>query len=213
MKSIAVLGLGKYGSAVADALMEGGAEVMVVDYNEDLVDRYSDRVTHALIADLSDAKAVAGLGIGNMDAVVVCMAMDLEASIISIMVAKEQGVPLVIAKARSRRMGEILKKIGADQIVYPEEESGNRTARKLITSDFLEFFDLSDDLCIIEMVPKEQWVGQSLKALNLRGKFGINVVAIRNGERVNAVINPDRPLEKSDSLLMVVNKEDVKKFR
>jgi trk system potassium uptake protein TrkA len=193
--------------------MEGGAEVMVVDYNEDLVDRYSDRVTHALIADLSDAKAVAGLGIGNMDAVVVCMAMDLEASIISIMVAKEQGVPLVIAKARSRRMGEILKKIGADQIVYPEEESGNRTARKLITSDFLEFFDLSDDLCIIEMVPKEQWVGQSLKALNLRGKFGINVVAIRNGERVNAVINPDRPLEKSDSLLMVMNKEDVKKFR
>ena len=213
MKSIAVLGLGKYGKAVADALMEGGAEVMVVDNNEDLVDRYSDRVTYALIADLSDAKAVAGLGIGNMDAVVVCMAMDLEASIISIMVAKEQGVPLVIAKARSRRMGEILTKIGADQIVYPEEESGNRTARKLITSDFLEFFDLSDDLCLIEMKPKDAWVGQSLKALNLRGKFGINVVAIRNKERVNAVINPDRPLEKEDSLLMVVNKEDVKKFR
>ena len=145
-KSFAVIGLGRFGKKLALSLYDMGAEVLAVDKSPEIVESVSGSVTYAIEADVSNIEAMKGIGINNMDAVVVAMGSDLTSSIMAVMSAKEQGVPKVVAKAADDRMGEILKRVGADQIIYPEEDTGLRTARKLISDTFLEFFDIDDNL-------------------------------------------------------------------
>ena len=209
--SFVVFGLGKFGQAVADKLIDAGADVMVVDNNEDVIEAYSSKATSAIEADLTDPAAIKALGISNIECAVVAMGMSLEASIMCTMVAKESGVKWVVAKAGNDRMGAVLSKIGADEIIFPEEESGVRTARSLLTNNFLEYFEVSDDICLIEMLPKEKWVGKSLKELNLRKKYGLNVVGIRDGV-VNEFVDPDVPLKKDETLLILIHKNNLSKF-
>lgn len=209
--SFVVFGLGKFGQAVADKLIDAGADVMVVDNNEDVVEAYSSKATSAIEADLTDPAAIKALGISNIECAVVAMGMSLEASIMCTMVAKESGVKWVVAKAGNDRMGAVLSKIGADEIIFPEEESGVRTARSLLTNNFLEYFEVSDDICLIEMLPKEKWVGKSLKELNLRKKYGLNVVGIRDGV-VNEFVDPDVPLKKDETLLILIHKNNLSKL-
>ena len=209
--SFVVFGLGKFGQAVADKLIDAGADVMVVDNNEDVIEAYSSKATSAIEADLTDPAAIKALGISNIECAVVAMGMSLEASIMCTMVAKESGVKWVVAKAGNDRMGSVLSKIGADEIIFPEEESGVRTARSLLTNNFLEYFEVSDDICLIEMLPKEKWVGKSLKELNLRKKFGLNVVGIRDGV-VNEFVDPDVPLKKDETLLILIHKSNLSKL-
>ncbi|SDB58292.1 TrkA family potassium uptake protein [Butyrivibrio sp. INlla16] len=209
--SFVVFGLGKFGQAVADKLIESGADVMVVDNDADIIDSYSAKATTAIEADLTDPAAIKALGISNIDCAVVAMGMSLEASIMCTMISKEYGVKWVVAKSSNERMGSVLSKIGADEVIYPEEESGIRTARGLISSNFLEYFEVSDDICLIEMLPKEKWVGKSLKELNLRKKYGINVVAIKDGV-VNEYVDPDVPLKAKEALLMLIHKKNLSKL-
>lgn len=211
-RSIAVLGIGKFGYSVAKSMARLGAEVMVVDRNEERVRSLQDEVTYAITAELSDADAIKGLGISNMDAVVVGMAMDLEASLMSVMVSKEEGVPFVAAKAANERMGEILKKVGADQIIYPEEEAGIRVARKLISNNFLEFFEISDTLCLVEMKPNKGWGGKTLRALDLRGKYKVNVVSIKGNDGQTIYPHPDYELKVDETLVLVVDKKELSKL-
>lgn len=211
-KSFAVFGLGRFGASVALALMDAGAEVMAVDKNEESVNEIADQITCAVTADVSDPDAIKSLGISNMDAVVVAMSQDLEASIMSVMVSKELGVPFVMAKAKDVRMGDILVRVGADKIIYPEFETGIRTARKLVSSDFLEFFDLSDTISLVEMMPKASWVGHSLKELNLRHRYNINVIAVKNNDEIRAVFNPDEPLKADCPILITVERKNLKKL-
>ena len=209
--SFVVFGLGKFGQAVADKLIDAGADVMVVDNNEDVIESYSSKATSAIEADLTDPAAIKALGIANIECAVVAMGMSLEASIMCTMVAKESGVKWVVAKAGNDRMGAVLSKIGADEIIFPEEESGIRTARGLLTNNFLEYFEVSDEICLIEMLPKEKWVGKSLKELNLRKKYGLNVVGIRDGV-VNEFVDPDVPLKKDETLLILIHKNNLSKL-
>ena len=209
--SFVVLGLGKFGQAIADKLLESGADVMVVDNDEDIIEQYSAKATAAIEADLTDPTAIKAMGISNIDCAIICMGMSLEASIICTMVAKECGVKWVVAKAGSDRMGQVLTKVGADEIIYPEEESGIRTAKRLIASNFLEYFDVSDELCLVEMVPKDKWVGKTLKELNLRQKYGVNVIAIKDG-KVEEYVDPDRPLQACNPLIMILHKNNLSKL-
>lgn len=209
--SFVVFGLGKFGQAVADKLLDGGADVMVVDQDEDIIEAYSAKATSAIVADLTDPAAIKAMGIGNMDCAVIAMSSCLEASIMCTMVAKESGVNWVVAKSGNERMGQVLTKIGADQIIYPEEESAVRTAKSLMASNFLEYFEVSDDICLIEMRPEEKWVGKSLRELNLRQKYGINVVAIKDGV-VNEYVDPDVPLKETDVLLILIHKNNLEKM-
>ena len=209
--SYVVFGLGKFGQAVADKLIESEADVMVVDNDEDVIEAYSSKATAAIEADLTDPAAIKALGISNIDCAVVAMGMSLESSIMCTMLSKELGVKWVVAKAGNERMGAVLSKIGADEIVYPEEESGKRTARRLISSNFLEFFEVSEDICLIEMLPRDKWVGKSLKELNLRKKYGINVVAVRDGV-VKEYVDPEVPLKANEALLMLIHKKNLIKL-
>ncbi len=210
--SFAVFGLGKYGKSVANRLLESGADVMVVDNDEDIIESYSSVATTAIIADLTDPEAIKALGISNIDCAIVAMGMSLEASIMCTMVAKECGVKWVVAKAGSERMGSVLSKVGADEIIYPEEESGYRTARSLIASNFLEYFEFNEDICIVEMLPKSKWVGKTLKELNLRQKYGANVVAIK-GDDMEQFVDPDEPLKENKTLLVLIHKNNLKRLQ
>ncbi len=211
-KTFAVLGLGSFGMGIANELMERGAEVLVADRNEKLVEENAGRYTQAVIADLSNADEIQQLGLGNMDAVIVCMAHDLEASIMCVMIAKECGVHRVIAKAENKRKSEILKRAGADQIVFPEQESGTRMAFQLMSRDVLQFFDLTSDLVIVEMEPRREWCGKTLCDLDLRKRYGINVIAFRKGDKVYDISSEKTVIREGESLLIVSTKENLEKI-
>ena len=209
--SFVVFGLGKFGQAVADKLIESGAQVMVVDNSEDIIETYSSKATTAIVADLTDTSAIKAIGISHVECAVVAMGSSLEASIMCTMIAKESGIKLVVAKAGNERMGQVLKRIGADQIIFPEEESGVRTAKSLIASNFLEYFEINEDLCLVEMEPKEKWIGKTLKELDLRKKFGVNIIAIKDGI-VKDFVDPDLPLKADAPLLMLIHKKNLEKL-
>ena len=211
-KAFAVLGLGSFGMGAANELTERGAEVLVVDRNERLIEENAKRFTQAVIADLTDPEAIGQLGLGSMDAVIVDMSQDLEASIMCVMVAKEKGVHRVIAKAENKRKSEILKKVGADQIVFPEQESGTRTAFQLMFPDILRFFDLTSDLVIVEMQPREEWCGRTLLELELRKKHGINVIAFRRGDKVYDVRSESDIIQSGESMLIVTTKDKLERL-
>ena len=208
-KSFAVLGLGNFGMGIAKALMDRGAEVLAVDRNERLIEDNAGRFTQAVIADLMDVDQIRQLGLGSMDAVIVCMAQDLEASIMCVMIAKESGVPKVIAKAKNKRKSEILQRVGADQIVFPEQESGTRMAFQLMSRDVLQFFDLTSNLVIVEMEPRKEWCGKALSELHLRKKHGINVIAFRKGDKVYDIGSDQTVIREGESLLVVTTKENL----
>lgn len=208
-KSIAVIGLGRFGKKLACTLYDMGSDVMAVDKNPQIVASISDNVTYAIEADVSNPDIVKGIGLREMDVCVVAMGSDLTSSIMAVMIAKEQGVPLVVAKASDERMGQILKRVGADKIIFPEEETGLRTARTLMSENFLEFFEIDSNLCLLEIKPKQEWVGKNLIELNLREKYHVNVVAIKGQSKMHSSIDPSRPLEKDTTLLLILEKKDL----
>ena len=180
---------------------------------ENVIEKIADKVTYAIKADLKSAEAIQALGLEDMDAVVVAMGSDLKASIMSVMVSKEMGVPFVMAKAADDRMGAILTKVGADKIIYPEEETGERTARVLASDTFAELFDIDDNLSIIEMHPKKEWIGKNLIELNLRGKFNVNVIAIKDANKMHSSIDPKKPLTEDDMLYVIMDKKDIRNIQ
>ena len=206
-KSIAVLGLGRFGQFLTAELSKNGADVLIADDDEETVRKFANQVSCAIKADLNDPEVIRGLGLSGVDTVVVAMGSSLDASIMCVMVAKELGVPYVIAKAASLRMGEILRRVGADEIIYPEKESAELTARRLLSSDFLEFFDLGSELCVFSMKPKKDWIGKSLRELRLRDRFQLNIMAIRENGVTSATMDPDQPLT-ADAELFAVAKRD-----
>lgn len=207
-QSFAVMGLGKFGSNVAMELSAAGAHVLAVDIDEEKVNDMAEYVTYAVRADVCDSKAMASLGISNMDAVIVAITGSLDASIMATILAKEAGVPLVIAKAKEDLHAKILKKTGADRVIVPERESGIRVAHNILAGNFLEFVELSQRVRMVEVQVKPEWVGKTLRELKLRNKYQANVIAIREKEGSEASLNldPDRKLQAEMSLWMVLDK-------
>ena len=205
-KSIAVLGLGKYGRSLCENLYKMGADVLAVDCKEDVVEEISDKCTAAVCANLANENEVAALGLKNMDIVITAMGRELAASILSITVAKEEGVPLVVAKTSSDRMATILKKVGADKILDPEEEGGARSAKILMSSMYRDYYELDSNMSMIEMSPRNEWIGKDLIELDLRGRLNINIVAVRKKGKPMHFVDPRKPFEEDDILLIVAEK-------
>lgn len=210
-KSFAILGMGRYGQELAKALYNNGADVLIADDDSELVNQLASSATYAICTDLADPDNLDDLGLSNMDVVVICMSRHIEASVMCAMFAKEAGVPLVVAKASSERMGRLLMKVGADQITYVEEESARRAANHLVSDNLLEYFDLSDNLCMIDMKPRDEWIGKNLKELKLRDKLGINVIAVKKGTS-SYPVDPDAPIERDIELLIAINKSNIKRI-
>ena len=155
-KTYAVLGLGRYGTAVAKELVKNGADVIAVDKNEQIVQDSSVYLPICKCADITDPEVISELGISNADVVIVAMASSLEGSILAITLCKEAGVKTVIAKCANETHRKILKRVGADMVVFPENESGTRLAKNLLTSGFTDILTLSDDLSLVELTARDE---------------------------------------------------------
>ena len=204
-QSFAVFGLGRYGTALAKELVDSGAEVLAVDCDKDIVNSVVQDIPLSKCADVTDPEVIKQLGISNVDVVVISMATNLEASVMATMLCKEAGVKTVIAKCGSEMECKILSKIGADRVIFPEKESGVRLAKKLVNFGLVDLVELSKDASLFELKVRPEWVGKSLIELNLRKKYGFNVVAIFENEEVNTYIAPDRPLDDSMRLIAIGN--------
>ncbi len=204
-QSFAVFGLGRYGTALAKELVQSGADVLAVDSDKDIVNSVVQDIPLTKCADVTDPEVIKQLGIANVDVVVIAMATNLEASVMATMLCKEAGVKTVIAKCGNEMECKILSKIGADQVIFPEKESGVRLAKKLVNFGLVDLVELSKDASLFELKVRSEWIGKSLIELNLRKKYGFNVVAIFENEEVNTYIAPDRPLDDSMRLIAIGN--------
>lgn len=212
-KTYAVFGLGRYGTAVARELVENGMEVVAVDTEQKIVNDAAAYLPVCKCADVTDSEVISRLGIGSIDTVIVCMASNLEASVMAVTLCKEAGVKNVIAKCANEMQQKILLRVGADKVVFPENESGIRLARNLLSSGLIDMISLSKDVSMIGIDVRDEWCGKNLIELNLRKKYGFNIVAIRKGETVNANINPEQPLEADTTLIVIADMAKLGKFK
>ena len=212
-KTYAVFGLGRYGVAVAKELVLSGAEVIAVDLDEKIVNEAADQLPICKCADITDPDVIRQLGIANVDVVIVAMASNLEASVLAITLCKEIGVETVIAKCASEMHRKIFTRVGADKVVFPENESGTRLAKNLLSSGFVDMVSLAKNVSMIELDMKPEWVGKNLIQLNLRKKYSVNVVAIRKGDSVSVDIDPNALLEEQDKLIVIANTAKLSKLK
>ena len=212
-KTYAVFGLGRYGMAVAEELVDNGMEVIAVDTDQRIVNDAAANLPLCKCADVTDAEVISRLGIGNIDTVIVCMANNLEASVMAIALCKEAGVKTVIAKCANEMQQKILLRIGADQVVFPEKESGVRLAKNLLSSGFIDMISLSKDVSVVEIDMKDEWLGKNLIELDFRKKYGFNIVAIKKGENVNVNINPEQTLDAESTLIVIANTAKLRKLK
>ena len=212
-KTYAVFGLGRYGLAVARELVDNGMEVIAVDIEEKIVNDAAAYLPVCKCADISDSEVISRLGIGNIDTAIICMASNFEASVMAITLCKDAGVKTVIAKCANEMQQKILLRVGADQVVFPENESGIRLAKNLLSSGFIDMISLSKDVSIVEIDVKDEWCGKNLIELNLRKKYGFNIVAIKKGEKVNVNINPEQVLDAQTTLIVIANTTKLGKLK
>lgn len=211
-KQFAVIGLGRFGGSVARALCEMGYEVLVVDKNEQRIQDFSNIATHAVVADTTDEEALNALGIRNFDIVVVAIGEDIQSSILTTLILKEMDVQKVVVKARNALHGKVLYKIGADKVVYPERDMGIRVVHSLISPNILDIIELADDYSIVEIHAGEFFGGKTLKDLDIRAKFGCNVMAIKSGDRINiAPLASDR-INEGDILVVIGHNDDLQRL-
>lgn len=212
-KSYAVFGLGRYGKAVAKELIDSGAEVIAVDSNNKIVEDLVGVFPICKCADVTESEVIKQLGISNVDTVIIAIASKFEASVMATMLCKEVGVGQVIVKCSSDMHRDILKKVGADMVVFPENDSGIRLAKNLLSSGFLDIADISDDISIIELNVKAEWIGKSLRELELRKKHSVNVIALNKNKNVEIVIHPDTIIEENMKMIVIADKKEIDKLK
>ena len=206
-KSYLVIGLGRFGSALATALAEQGMQVLAIDRSMDVVEAHRSRLTDVVRGDAMDVEVLTRLGVADFDAAIITMGDDVKASSVITMHLKELGVKYVAAKAADDFHGRMLSRLGADKVIFPERDMGRRMAHNLVSEKIMDFIELSPDYSMMEMRPRPEWVGVPLRELNLRGRCRINVVAVRSGAEVNAMPSPDTVLGADDVMLVVSGAE------
>ena len=203
MKSYVVIGLGRFGTELACKLCALGCEVMAIDSHNESVQQISSKVTHAVVGDARDIGVLRALGVQDFDCAVICIGGSLGDSVLATMNVKELGVPKVVCKAHDETHRQVLKKLGADQVVIPEQENAARLAKSLSSHNVLDYIELSEEYGIIEVSAPRQWVGKSLKELNVRAKLGLNILAIRQGERINVSPSADYAIGGEDVVVVL----------
>ncbi|MEG0372044.1 MAG: TrkA family potassium uptake protein [Clostridium sp.] len=205
-----IIGLGRFGTSIAKTLYSLGNEVLAIDIDEEVIQDISQDVTHAVQADSTDEGVLRTLGLRNFDVAVITIGSDVQASIMATLLVKELGVKYVIAKAHNEVHAKVLYKIGADRVVFPERDMGVRVAHNLCSSSILDYIELSPDYSIMEVTAINKWIGRSLKDLNIRSRFGINVMAIKRGNDINISPEADVFIKKGDVLVVIGGTESLK---
>ena len=203
MKSYIVIGLGRFGSALARQLCRLGAEVLAIDVRSDLVQQIANDVTHAVVGDAQDKEVLRALGARNFDCAIIAIGDDLAASVLTTMNLKELEVPYIVCKAHDETHRRVLEKLGVDRVVIPEKEYGERLARSLRSHNVLDYIELSEAYGILEVPAPKSWAGKTLKELNVRAKLGVNIIAVQNGASTNVSPAADYQIQAADILVVL----------
>ena len=213
MKSFLIIGMGRFGASLAAELCSLGHEVLAVDLEPDRVQAVADQVTHSAVGDARDPEVLRSLGARNFDCAVVACGTDLGSSTLITLNLKELGGPRVVGKANSLVHSKVLEKIGADLVVFPEQEEALRLARRLADGDILNFIELSDEYSIVERLIPPEWVGRSIVELDIRARWKLTVIAVRQGEKMT--IAPSRDFvfrDEGDCAVVLGRNEDIERL-
>jgi trk system potassium uptake protein TrkA len=212
-EQVLVIGLGRFGSAVARELERLGHQVLAIDRSEQLVNELAPDVTHALELDASDEDALRGAGAGDFETAIVAISSDAEPSIFATMVLKRLGVRNVIAKAGSLLHGEILSRVGADRVVFPERETGLRLAHSFNVPNVIDYLDVAPNFGIEKIRPPKSFIGRSLGELDLKSRLGLTPIALRRGQQV--FVNPAREerMAEGDELILIGRDDKLDQLR
>lgn len=207
MKSFVVIGLGRFGGQLAVRLYEQGSEVLAIDSSEELVEDYADYVTQAVTADATDREVLRKLGVQDCDCAVVSIASDLASSVLITMNLKSLGVPRIICKAHDDTHKEILQKLGADEVVLPEWVVADKLAKNLVSQNLLEYIELSADFGIVERQIPAAWCGKTVLELNIRAKYGLNLIAVKRESGIAVSPGARELLREGDVLVLLGSNE------
>ena len=203
MKSYVVIGLGRFGRTLARQLCKLGAEVLAMDVDNDLVQQVAEDVTHAVVGDSQDKDVLRALGVRDFDCAIVAIGRNLAASVLTVMNLQELEVPCIICKAHDETHSRVLKKLGVDKVVIPEQENATRLARSLNSHNVLDYIELSEDYGILELPAPKDWLGKTLKELNVRAKLGVNIIAVENGKKTNVSPSADYLIQEGDHMVIL----------
>lgn len=211
-KQFVVIGLGRFGTSIAKTIYNLGHDVLAIDNDEDKIQEIVDNVTHAVQMDATDESALKTLGIRNFDVAIVTIGSNIQASILVTLLLKEMGVKYIVAKGTSDLQAKVLYKIGADRVILPEQDMGIRVAHNLVSSNILDYIELSSEYSMIEIESLKEWYNKSLKDIRIRAKYGINVVAIKNDQSINVSPSADYVIKDKDILVALGSSEDLNRF-
>ena len=207
MESFVVIGLGRFGTQIAQKLYKMGYEVLVIDRNQEKIQQIADSVTQAVTGDAQDIDVLYALGVRNCECAIVGIGSDMESSVITTKNLKELEVPYIVCKAHNQMHKRILEKLGADRVIIPEQEMADRLARKLVEPDILDYIEISDDIKLVEKQVPTSWFNKSIRDLSIRAKLGINVIAVKNGVDITVAPGADYVIREGD-IIVIVGKQD-----
>ena len=209
METFVVIGLGRFGSAVAEELCALGHQVLAIDTDEAAVQKMADRVTQAVVGDCRDMDVLRALGVNHARCAVVAFSDDIGNSVLITLNLKELGIPRIVCKARSASHEELLRRIGADQVVFPEQESGRNLAHTLNNTEILDYIELSEHYSIVKTGVPASWVGKSVGELAIRKQYKVNIVSVQGADgSLQTVPLPDYVFRTGDLIFSLGRIED-----
>lgn len=212
MKQVLVIGAGRFGASITTTLYTMGHDVMVVDKNEEVVNELSEFSTHSLQGDGADERTIKSIGVSNFDICVIGMGSDIQSSILIGIMLKESGAKYVVAKAQNELQAKVLYKVGVDKVVFPEREMGAKIAQSLVPTNIMDYIELSPDYSIVEIAALDEWNGKDLEDLNMREKYGVNIMAIKKGPDVQISFTASTVIEEGDILIVIGRNNDLSKL-
>ncbi|RSL30430.1 TrkA family potassium uptake protein [Salibacterium salarium] len=211
-KQFAVIGLGRFGGSICKSLVDEGMEVLAIDEDEEKVNEFASLVTQAVIADTTDEKALRGLGIKNFDHVIVAIGDNIQASILTTLILVEMDIKHITVKAQNDYHEKVLNRLGADEIIHPERDIGIRIAHSVVSKNVLDYLELSDEYSIVELVAGPTIDGESIVDLDLRAKYGCNILAVKRGDNIHVSPRPEEKIANGDILIVIGADDDIQRL-
>ncbi len=213
-KQFLIIGLGRFGASVARTLSKAGHTVIGIDQSEDRIQRVAAEINDAIKCDATDAEILDSLGIRDFEAVIVAIGEKyIQNSILVTLILKEKGAKKIIAKAGTQTQGRVLSKVGADTIVYPEKDMGERVAKNLVSTHVLDFLEVGSEMSIIEIIAPSMMIGHNLSELNLRNKYGITIISIKtNKNEIKSPPDIDYRFQPDDIVTLIGENRQLKKL-
>ena len=211
-KQFVIIGLGRFGTSVAKTLYELGNDVLAIDKDAEVVQEIAEYVTHAVVMDATDETALNNLGIRNFDVAVIAIGANIQSSIMTTLLVKEAGVNYIVAKGNNELHAKVLYKTGADKVILPEKDMGIRVAHNIVSANILDYIELASNCSIMQIEALDKWCEKSIIELNIRNKYGINIIAIKTGDDINVSPSPDTKIKKNDILIAIGKDKNLEKL-